>query len=363
MIKNSLMKKIAIFVCIVSMFTNVALAETGFSAVEEVNSSIISLPGNSVKGQVNVGTVKGNTATNLWINKYNVEGIYSKLTATGNYIGGTLSLNEVPLKPSTEYTIIFEVVENTLDGDFDAINPHAESAFGDNKLKISAGETGRFEVKFTTVSDFTGVTHAIRTYVMINSTTGYVKYRGIVIEGDYLDTDISITTGTKSTLSARLKSVGKNLFNIDNYLLRESTHYSRSAGGHLQVESLDTRTGTSGTWNCEFNLKPNTQYTLSTGVATGLRAYELGNNDPLAYALSTQLTFTTGTDGITYIKFVESSGFPVEIPSIQLEEGSSATTYEPYQESIQYITLPEVEELRSLKLASREAWGAVVLRT
>ena len=81
----------------------------------------LSLPNNS-NGQVSV-SVKGRTLTNLWKNKYNTEGTFDVGTATGSYVNLSLTLAEVPLKVSTEYTVIFDVLENTLDGSFDCINP------------------------------------------------------------------------------------------------------------------------------------------------------------------------------------------------------------------------------------------------
>jgi hypothetical protein len=99
------------------------------------------------------------------------------------------------------------------------------------------------------------------------------------------------------------------------------------------VLSTDVRGGQS-LFDNVVKLKPNTQYTLSTSIATGLRVYSVGADAPIsADSNVSTITFTTTSNDSYVFKFVETSGFPKNIGNIQLELGSVATSYESYQKA------------------------------
>jgi hypothetical protein len=158
---------------------------------------------------------------------------------------------------------------------------------------------------------------------------------------------------TKSTVSAmRLKSVGKNLFDGDNapsYVHRTCIYTKIDNGFNL-----------SGSWYAMFSIKPlkkNTYYTLSatTTTITGTPAtkWTYGHTDGTFAPGYTDIGSRRITDVsktvdrvFVYVTIADDVTASCDYTNIQLEEASTATPYEPYTESTQY--LPNVGELRSL---------------
>lgn len=142
--------------------------------------------------------------------------------------------------------------------------------------------------------------------------------------------------GTKSTISAsRLKSVGKNLFDKN---------------GSIVLGKYITPTGYFAVGNGDkfisdyIKVKPNTQYTITrlpTGGTYLHGFYDVNKNFITAITTDTGL-YTTPANA-EYIRIVHNIS---EIDSVQVEEGSTATEYEPYKESTVYIN--GAVELRSL---------------
>ena len=133
-----------------------------------------------------------------------------------------------------------------------------------------------------------------------------------------------------------LTTTGKNLFDktniIDGYIAYDGFH--ESTKGYITID-----------W---FYCKPNTTYTVS-GVnrnkwllcnANGEETYiggSTGNETP---------TITTNSDTIKFRCYISTYNISIDLDQVQLEEGSSATTYEPYKSNI--LSTPEVLELRGI---------------
>jgi len=150
--------------------------------------------------------------------------------------------------------------------------------------------------------------------------------------------------GTKSTVSAiRLKSVGKNLF--DNLKL-EVGGMSHDTGKPLP----DT---TRSRLKDFLNIRPNTSYILSAKdrvISSDITRIYFYNRDKAYIGSSSSKSFITPIDA-RYFKFLNQSTNDINI-KYQLEEGTVATPYEPYKESVAYITAKDEEgniiELNSL---------------
>lgn len=171
------------------------------------------------------------------------------------------------------------------------------------------------------------------------------------------NTETDAEGNIKSTVSAmRLKSVGKNLFDSD-----VAPSYTHSSCIYTKI---DNGFNLSGSWFASFSIKPpkkNTYYTLSatTTTITGtpvnkwVYRYTDGTFGIFQNIGKRNRTDASKTVDSVYVYVTDSSvTASCDYTNIQLEEGSTATPYEPYTESTQYITAKDEEgkivELRSL---------------
>jgi hypothetical protein len=166
---------------------------------------------------------------------------------------------------------------------------------------------------------------------------------------------------TKSTISAgRFRSVGKNLFNpYSNMTTLGNPNITRLPDG-IQIISTKANTWTQVDFK-NIKLKPNTTYYLNYNA----EVIDFGFNFVYVYYAGTTTTirinkgsFISPADGLIDIRFYStkntvSAGSGMKYTNIQLEEGTTATAYEPYRESNAYIIAKgpeagEILELRSL---------------
>lgn len=144
--------------------------------------------------------------------------------------------------------------------------------------------------------------------------------------------------GLKGTEGVEVDSKGKNLLDVNYFKTgtNESSYYTTD-DEDLIVIGDDLRTETSD--YIPIEVKPNTEYTISVeNETTRLNVYEVnskgeGLDNKLAGATTDELTFTSGNSSFVGFRFREGSGYPVNLGKIQLELGSSATTYEPFKNS------------------------------
>lgn len=176
-----------------------------------------------------------------------------------------------------------------------------------------------------------------------------------------LERALPYVNGVKSASSVSLKSCGKNTFNKDTKVI---FNYGSSI-----ATSLPTGIKVSNTTGNAYNyvsyvlgLKPNTSYTLYknsnriTGTTGGAINLYLGKttSELLGGSINhagTTVTFTTSNTGFVCILFYSTQNAneigEVDYTNIQLEEGSSATAYESYNESS--IILPaEISDLKQI---------------
>lgn len=162
-------------------------------------------------GYIDNVVIEGETLVNLWdVNNLTFTGQSSVIG--GRYSCTTISTRQYSdfwtsfsmLKPNTEYTVIYNIIKNTLPQNSRAIaltyehktTPHA---FNEN-LAVNGGVVGVFKSLLTTKSDFTDVKYGLRSFVD-NSTMGdgyEVELEIVLLEGDYTDKPISYFEGLKS---------------------------------------------------------------------------------------------------------------------------------------------------------------------
>lgn len=157
-------------------------------------------------GYVDNVVMEGKTLVNLWdINKINVyedisvEGNCVKIIANGSYIDGfpryENGINFI--KPSTEYTVIVNVIKNTLNGDIGLNIPYNNESCFEDSWYIGKEEV-QYVKKFTSSNDVSTSITPLRTQVYAEITEGEFIYNAIILEGDYVNESISYFGGLKS---------------------------------------------------------------------------------------------------------------------------------------------------------------------
>ena len=248
--------------------------------------------------------------------------------------------NTIPIKPSTKYLLITEVKNNTVDGLVALANA---TGFTTNSLtKVSVGFNGVLKQIITTKD-------VLSEYVfqgwLDSGSSGFVDIRNTLIEyQDGIENwDIPYFTGMQSVKMPVLKTTGKNLFELPQ-----------------SDEMLNGRTGK----YIKLNLKANTNYTYNSildkkGNASEFDFYGWISNDINSNYTGYQIfhwklnktfskTFNTGNDEWYFHVYgeKENDDYRNYLINFQLEEGTVATTYEPYKTNI--LTANEDVTLRGI---------------
>ena len=181
-----------------------------------------------------------------------------------------------------------------------------------------------------------------------------VSKRAIIVEGDHRNENIppSIGMGLHSVKMPVLTTIGKNLFDMKHFA--EETNKKIKNPIVIGDNSL-VITSTDKLHHCykyrPINFESNKQYVLSANIETD--SSEIGTVLGFAHTdgsytfISKDKQTLTSTEGKTvdYITTSYGSHGTVETwTNIQLEEGSTPTSYEPYQSNI--LTVNEEVELR-----------------
>ena len=199
-------------------------------------------------------------------------------------------------------------------------------------------------------------------YVSIRTYANQKKY---INDNDYL---IKLEEGSTPTSyspygqgSVKVRKCNKNLFNAYSsdllYYLRntDKEKYTINNSNSIKVE------GTGVSWNrleiTISNLKPNTKYTITSQITNITQGWagllcDYDNNNIFKVSnkeqSNPQITIITDENGKVKIQFYTNYTFTVQNSSaifndIELEEGSTATTYETHQE--QSYILPVQQEM------------------
>lgn len=292
--------------------------------------------------------LKGMTLINLYDikNVANVE----NYKVTSYYFDKTLC-NTSTLKTNTPYTLIFEldIKEDTSNGAYNGLTIGLGSTKNGFHKEIGISKTitptiGKQKIIHSfNISDFLGYPYlAIRPirrgtspvegeYVVVN-----VKDY-ILLEGDYTNKPIpSYFEGIRSVgeelNNLEVLSVGKNMFNEKTITL----------GYDLSVESGGFVGSVERFYSDIISVKPNTYYTTSRAIRIN---YYDDNKKFISGIVVGGLLNRVNKTPIN-CKYVRISNLITDIPITKLEEGTTATPYEPYKEN--KITIPLTEPLRSL---------------
>lgn len=210
---------------------------------------------------------------------------------------------------------------------------------------VLAGHTFLWHIEFTSVDTTVPNGVSYKNYALIDLTQRYGSKDVVdaIIGSDAANqasrlfafdptilSDISQNAGVfVPSKSAKLKSVGKNLFPFEQPIV---------TGDGMQGGSVSK----------ELWLKPNTRYTISLTSDSGnaqiyITLGDYGTEVPYSSSGSPlEVSFLTPSTGYVKIRFVfVNFGTSETYRNIMLNEGSAAIPYEPYEESI--ANLPDIE--------------------
>lgn len=169
---------------------------------------------------------------------------------------------------------------------------------------------------------------------------GHTKYRDIdtgeILENFEESRNLELITVRMPILT----TIGKNLFNGYNEFIKVN-HFKK-----LYLSSSDT---TGATRLILIAYDENKNLLTSTNAISSNSAfyYSASYNGWMLSANKSQLDIQlTLSDDVKYLLFDTYNGLYMKYENIQLEEGTQATSYEPYKSSI--LSLPEEVVLRSL---------------
>lgn len=135
---------------------------------------------NGEEGYVLSAEIKGQSVKSI----ANVDDRFRTAVGDGT-IKVALAISDIGLvKPSSDYTLVTEVISNTLNGDFKLVNINTSNMMMDTNDSVPAGKTGIFIVKLRSKANLSGTSQIIRHALTADSTSGSITYRSCVFEGD-----------------------------------------------------------------------------------------------------------------------------------------------------------------------------------
>lgn len=260
------------------------------------------------------------------------------------FVNAKVKLNAVELKENTNYTLIMEIRNSNISKNAGAflqmVSANATIAFQNaaslGYSNINSG--GIYKSVIKTKESFTGISTAIDTYLRLaKGTKGTVEARISLFEGDVPISDY-VPYGC-----IQIKNNGKNLFDgiFELGIINGSTGKNGSSSNIDYIRNKNY-----------IPVKELTNYKFSSPDYTGESVFVYEYKEDFSYnltlnkaiQLSSYLTTNKDTKYIRFRPSVASTDINIKF---QLEEGTQATEYEPYQEKILNIDL-QGNELCSL---------------
>lgn len=265
--------------------------------------------------------------------------------------------NNLDISIDTNYRIVFEVKNVSgncifyLTSIWNKSETEIKGQFSTKSYNLADLENGYFEAYTAKSRNIENTQDGLRTYLLLApGESGSITFRISVLKDLNVTEDnfiyepyvggeaapnpnypqeVNSVTGDSS-----FKIVGKNLFSKDNALLGYEINGTVNGYGKI-VSSTNWYTS-------EFiRIKPNTEYTLSCQGKTEGRAIPFYDKNFNYISGVTLLVGSFVTPANAY--YVRINGLISQIDNVQLEEGDTATDYEPYQEHVYPISLGSLE--------------------
>ena len=236
------------------------------------------------------------------------------------------------------------------------------SAISDNKTAITALQSGKADKSEipTTLPANGGNSDTVNNHTVKSD----VPENAVFTDTIYDDTEVK---GSIAELSSNLSQLelsdvagGKNLFS--------TKYHSKTEHGEIVINGFNSVTLSSEYWaSFIINLKKNTNYTIkvnSGDVPARISAYVTNGtdiSDPIKFQNDTNyLTFNSGENNTIAILLYSGLGTLTTktFSDIQLEEGTTATPYEPYIPSVKILA--EENEQQNIEAMDLKMLGWVV---
>lgn len=327
------------------------------------DGGILSLPSDVVEGQISEIRILGTSLKNEL--NYNREtwAEWSKILSAGDVTGLEFTGDgaEYPrahmnssLKPSTKYGILFNVIVNNMDKSLMLSN----YLTGSNVLLANANFVGNTKTIITTTTPIN--TNRFRFEISCPAAGTKLKIRDIRVfelpPGSQIEADFTNLTadqlaqkypyikgdGVKSTVSARVKSVGKNL--IDKSKIKTGKYWNSD-----NTLSADTTSIYSEEY---IPVVVNANYKI-TSPQGSIQVMEFDIYKKFIQRINTTSVgiYTPGAN-VKYIRVSFYTAGTSAIDTVQIEKGTVATSYEPHKLSQAYIS--GAGELRSVGIVKDE---------
>lgn len=287
------------------------------SSVKTGEGDEVDYSANVMDGHVKSAILSGNTLVNL----------ASEKTKTG---ANNLNIMVDYLKPNTQYTVIFNYIsDNPINGRCSLGN-----TMGVNNMSF-VGENGLKKVLLAT-PELTSSNY--RLFIYTNNNATYTVDEVMVIEGNHTNVDIPYFTGMQSVKLPVLMTTGKNLFNYNTtkYTATGCEWYGIKLNGYIGDVTISFPETIS-----YFEL-----YT-STEANVGL-LYKWDNGKAFIEQGAVNNYNVPSTYDYLILRFENNMYAPTQsfLEAVQIEKGSTATSYEPYKSNI--LTVNEEVTLRGI---------------
>ena len=262
---------------------------------------------------------------------------------------GYVMFDNTLLKPNTRYTVYMNVITITSDNSFPI-----KITYGHNtKGYLDVTQTGIFKKAITTLSEENGFDKSVFSIAFRPCTSGgqVVIQNPMIIEGDWTHLDeIPYIESEMIIEQPIIRSQGKNLFDKNEFAKRVvALSSSNSLNG--DILTYDTTT-THDKRLIDGIFKPNTQYTIKLDVTFSVPGrsfyvvwkYRDGTNNS-AQGAATQsgqtISFTLRSQAdktidYFYTSYGNGAMVSIDLSKVQLEEGSTPTSYEPFKHQTLY---------------------------
>ena len=306
---------------------------------------------NSIEGHSKSAILSGQTLVNLF------KEIDRETTVNTNYSFYKITGSQLQtIKPNTQYTLIF-------DSYIDGISTKIHRTHT-NELTIEGYQYGQ-KIVFTTMNNVEGEFHVFVRGDTLEITQKMLDLQPklIILEGDYTNVDIPYFNGIQSVKMPVLTTVGKNVVNEKIWKIEaeeEGYQCLLSAGwatettknGNPIIIPVHVEKGKVYTLKCKNKATKhfNDFYFMDDLLDGKVKSFRksVGKNTTLNSFVDTIITFTADRD-YKYLQIDtgngEAKGYIVK-NTLQLEEGSIATPYEPYKSNI--LSTPEEVVLREV---------------
>lgn len=116
---------------------------------------------------------------------------YVTLQGSANYQNAFIPMTKCLIKPNTTYTMVVNVIENTLIKDFILASNNPTDVFKKSETKVLKGKTGTHKFLVTSAEQLEGERYGLRSFLSENE-TGKIKFKVMLLEGNYTSVDFNI---------------------------------------------------------------------------------------------------------------------------------------------------------------------------